>query len=81
MRTVVKAYRRPDDSLRYVRHLAFERRFRRYGHTWYVHRAPESGRQERAEEAEPTYGSLSASASSTSEPPRHSAMLWPGGVE
>jgi hypothetical protein len=40
MRTVVKAYRRPDDSLRYVRHLAFERRFRRYGHTWYVEIIP-----------------------------------------
>lgn len=37
-RTVVKAYRRQDDSVKYVRHLAFERQFRRY--TWYLEIVP-----------------------------------------
>ena len=36
MRTIVKAYRRDDGSLKYVRHLALDRRFRRYGDVWYL---------------------------------------------
>jgi hypothetical protein len=40
IRTVVKAYRRDDESLKYVRHLAFSRRFRRYGGTWYLEIVP-----------------------------------------
>jgi hypothetical protein len=39
-RTIVKAYRRDDDSLKYVRHLALDRRFRRYGETWYLEIVP-----------------------------------------
>src|SRR5215211_2882242 len=39
-RGVVRTYRREDGSLRYVRHLALERRFRRYGETWYLEIAP-----------------------------------------
>jgi hypothetical protein len=39
-RTVVKAYRRQDDSLKYVRHLAFERQFRRYSDMWYLEIVP-----------------------------------------
>lgn len=39
-RTVVKAYRREDDSVKYVRHLALDRRFRRYGETWYLEIVP-----------------------------------------
>jgi hypothetical protein len=40
MRTIVKAYRRDDDSLKYVRHLALDRRFRRYGDIWYLEIVP-----------------------------------------
>jgi hypothetical protein len=39
-RTIVKAYRRDDDSVKYVRHLALDRRFRRYGDTWYLEIVP-----------------------------------------
>ncbi len=39
-RTVVKAYRKDDGSLRYVRHLALERRFRRFGDNWYLEIVP-----------------------------------------
>jgi hypothetical protein len=39
-RTVVKAYRRADESLKYVRHLALDRRFRRYDDTWYLEIVP-----------------------------------------
>lgn len=39
-RTVVKAYRRADDSVKYVRHLALDRRFRRYGQTWHLEIVP-----------------------------------------
>jgi hypothetical protein len=39
-RTIVKAYCRADDSLKYVRHLALDRRFRRYGDTWYLEIVP-----------------------------------------
>jgi hypothetical protein len=39
-RTIVKAYRRDDDSLKYVRHLALSRRFRRYGEAWYLEVVP-----------------------------------------
>lgn len=40
MRTIVKAYRRDDGSLRYIRHLALDRRFRRYGDVWYLEIVP-----------------------------------------
>lgn len=39
-RTVVKIYYREDGSVRYVRHLAFTRQFRRYGETWYLEILP-----------------------------------------
>jgi uncharacterized protein DUF4365 len=39
-RTIVKAYRRDDGSLKYVRHLALDRRFRRYGDVWYLEIVP-----------------------------------------
>jgi hypothetical protein len=39
-RTVVKPYLRKDGSIRYVRHLAMERRFRRFGDTWYLEIMP-----------------------------------------
>lgn len=39
-RTIVRTYRREDDSLKYVRHLALDRRFRRYGETWYLEIVP-----------------------------------------
>jgi len=40
MRTIVKTYRRDDGSVRYVRHLALDRRFRRYDDVWYLEIVP-----------------------------------------
>ena len=39
-RTIVKHYLREDGSTKYVRHLAFERRFRRFGDAWYLEITP-----------------------------------------
>jgi len=39
-RTVVKPYLREDGSLKYVRHLAMDRRFKRFGGTWYLEILP-----------------------------------------
>ncbi|MGH2376117.1 MAG: hypothetical protein ACRDJ4_14505 [Actinomycetota bacterium] len=39
-RTIVRAYRRDDDSVKFVRHLALDRRFRRYGDVWYLEIVP-----------------------------------------
>lgn len=39
-RTIVKAYRRDDESVKFVRHLALDRRFRCYGDTWYLEIVP-----------------------------------------
>jgi hypothetical protein len=40
IRTVVKLYLRDDGSVKYVRHLAMERRFKRYGDEWYLEIIP-----------------------------------------
>lgn len=39
-RTVVKTYRKDGGAIRFVRHLAFERRFRRFGRRWYLEILP-----------------------------------------